>query len=565
MPTVRLTWTDLNSGAIQEDEIRVYRSETDFDEGSLPAVLATLDADTVTYDDTTADDDTTYYYAVSAVRGAFEAVSPTIEVIVGEPAPPPNWSIYYDTTTGVTVAGAWGLRKLVSGYTGSAVRIKDTNGGAEQDVGFGPDGYLDDFTVTGSAAVVTLYDQSGNGANLTPNVADQVLVVRGANSISGRPALKFNGSSGFLRDPTTGTARPYMVAFPIIALEAASVSGAAAFAAWAAIPTTADTNTTTASRWAILRRTISDNQLDIRLSGSSSSASNPRMELLPEISIGSIFVCAQIDRLIDGSQSLNGPRGVGDNVTYPNATRLYIGNAGNASTTPSPYEVTALTILSDSAATEATVIGWHDTIHQRGLAVPLDDKVLDVTFSVDPPVDTSDLVHPVWLSNGASISGGALSPGSAGAAIVAPSGPSFPSGDFTFEIEVNLSSLVTGRHIAGRRFNQQSTNRRGWALTIDDTNSDELRLNTDNGSELSHFSTTSANLTTGVWYTIRITRSGTTWKIYVDGVERASATPSNQPAYNAVPTIIGNNTARSLPFPGTLRNAKMWSGVALVP
>jgi hypothetical protein len=83
MATVRLTWTDPNSGAAQEDEIRIYRATSAFDATTLPAVLATLPADTLTYDDTTAVDGLSYWYAVAAEKDGALAISFTGEVEVG--------------------------------------------------------------------------------------------------------------------------------------------------------------------------------------------------------------------------------------------------------------------------------------------------------------------------------------------------------------------------------------------------------------------------------------------------------------------------------------------------
>ena len=81
MATVRLTWTDLNSGALQEDEILIYRADAPFDIDTLPTPMDTLAADTVTYDDTTAVDDESYWYAVAMVKGDLFAISFTGEVI----------------------------------------------------------------------------------------------------------------------------------------------------------------------------------------------------------------------------------------------------------------------------------------------------------------------------------------------------------------------------------------------------------------------------------------------------------------------------------------------------
>lgn len=86
MKTVRLSWVDLNSGASQEDEFRIYRSTAPIDPDNLPAPLATLPPDTEVYDDGDAADGTNYYYAVGALKDGGEALS-FIEITVGEVAP----------------------------------------------------------------------------------------------------------------------------------------------------------------------------------------------------------------------------------------------------------------------------------------------------------------------------------------------------------------------------------------------------------------------------------------------------------------------------------------------
>lgn len=68
-----ITWDDANSGAMQEDDILIYRDTSPFDFSSLPAVLATLAADTESYDDTTTTPATSYYYAVVMRRGSLVA------------------------------------------------------------------------------------------------------------------------------------------------------------------------------------------------------------------------------------------------------------------------------------------------------------------------------------------------------------------------------------------------------------------------------------------------------------------------------------------------------------
>jgi len=181
-----------------------------------------------------------------------------------------NWSPAYDDITGAPVVGAWGLRKLVTTHTGAVVRIRDTTGGAEQDVGLGADGWLDTFTVTGNAAVVTLYDQSGNANHLTQSdMNKQPLIVRPGVSFSGRPSIRFDGSNDFLRDYSSGTAKAYMVAYPIIAVEAAGRGIGSNWAVIAGIPHIAGANTSPYDRWSVRRYSGTVNDLQLAFSGAS--------------------------------------------------------------------------------------------------------------------------------------------------------------------------------------------------------------------------------------------------------------------------------------------------------
>lgn len=482
----------------------------------------------------------------------------------GSAPPPPvgvNWSPEYDDITGASVVGAWGLRKLVSTYTGAVVRIRDTTGGAEQDVGLGADGWLAAFTVTGNAAVVTLYDQTGNGNHLTQSdTTKQPLLVRPGVSFSGRPAIKFDGSNDFLHDATTGTTKAYMVSYPIIALEAAGVgAGGGNWAPWASVPHQAGVNSSPYYRWSIQRYNTTAN-LEIRLSGASSYSASAARELAAGTAIATLFVCAYADKLIDGMVSGTGPAPSSLAITYPNATGLRLG-ANGAGAEVINGEITALVVLSDSVASEATIQSWHDNVHHKSLA-KVDDKVLDISFASDPPTDTSDRAHPVWLSNGATVSSSRLDPSSAGAAVVATSGLLIPSGNYTFEVDIYLTSLATNRRIASKGWGTVI----GWHLSTHDVNNDEIMLIAGNQYIVTGEHGSQANLTTGAWHTVRFTRSGDLWKIYVNGVERASrtVTPSNA-VYTARPLLIGNVNERNQAFPGYIRNVKAWSGVALVP
>ena len=480
------------------------------------------------------------------------------------PAIDVNWSPAYDDITGAPVVGAWGLRKLVTTHTGAVVRIRDTTGGAEQDVGLGADGWLDTFTVTGNAAVVTLYDQSGNANHLTQSDTNkQPLIVRPGVSFSGRPSIRFDGSNDFLRDYSSGTTKAYMVAYPIIAVEAAGRGIGSNWAVIAGIPHIAGANTSPYDRWSVRRYSGAGNDLQLALSGASAATTSiSNAELAIQKSIGAIFLASHADVILDGSRSVTGPAAAGASVTYPNATGVMLG-ANGAGSECFGGEITALVILSDNVSSAATIQTWHDNIHQKNLAKN-DDVVLDVTFTGgSAPIDTSDRAHPVWLSDGATVNEGYLKPNTNGAAIIAPSGLLSFATNFTFEVEINLTSLITNRRIATKGHLELFY---GWTLSTHDVNSDELMLLAGNSYLVTGEHGSQANLTTGSWYTIRVTRFGNLWKIYVNTIERASRTftPTNA-MYTGTPLLVGNNNLRSLPFPGYIRNLKIWSGVALVP
>lgn len=100
------------------------------------------------------------------------------------------------------VAAAYSLRKLLSAYAGSAVRVRRSSDSTEQDVGFASDGEFDSsafssFVGGGTGYVKTWYDQSGNGRDVTqattgnqPSIALSV--------VNSKSIIRFNGTSSTL-------------------------------------------------------------------------------------------------------------------------------------------------------------------------------------------------------------------------------------------------------------------------------------------------------------------------------------------------------------------------------
>lgn len=110
MATVRLTWANPNIAAVLPvDEVRIYRDTADFDAGSLPAILATIGATDLTYDDTTASEGLSYWYAVAFEKGDKLALSFTGEVVVDTGGGPslPNYFEGDFTTQPNAASAVW--------------------------------------------------------------------------------------------------------------------------------------------------------------------------------------------------------------------------------------------------------------------------------------------------------------------------------------------------------------------------------------------------------------------------------------------------------------------------
>src|SRR5690606_29901701 len=179
--------------------------------------------------------------------------------------------IYYDLEVSSTIYGAWGLRQLVSTYTGAIVRIRDTSDNSEQDVGFDENGDLDSFTVTGDAVVVRLYDQSGNGADLYNGTASGQPTLLAGVTPAGGYAIKFDGSDDFLGDATLGTTRPYMVAKPVLVVAGGGASGGSSNGLVAGIPNAQPSNSHPWNRLSILRDAGSGSEWTAYYDGASTS------------------------------------------------------------------------------------------------------------------------------------------------------------------------------------------------------------------------------------------------------------------------------------------------------
>jgi len=111
-------------------------------------------------------------------------------------------------------AAAYSLRKLRTGYTGSAIRVRRSSDNTEQNIGFDSNGNLDTYALsafvgTGSGFVTIWYDQSGNSRDATQTTAGnqpQIVSNGVVNTFNSKPCVKFDGSNDFIQSPyATGT------------------------------------------------------------------------------------------------------------------------------------------------------------------------------------------------------------------------------------------------------------------------------------------------------------------------------------------------------------------------
>jgi len=108
-------------------------------------------------------------------------------------------------------AVAFSLRKLLTTYTGNAIRVRRSSDNTEQDIGFDSSGNLNtsqllSFCGSNNGFITIWYDQSGNGINASQaNALTQPQIVISGNIITqnSKPILRYN--SQFLQLSSTIT------------------------------------------------------------------------------------------------------------------------------------------------------------------------------------------------------------------------------------------------------------------------------------------------------------------------------------------------------------------------
>ena len=98
---------------------------------------------------------------------------------------------------------AYSLRKLSSTYSGNAIRVRESAGNTEADIGFDSNGNLDESALLSHVGskngfIVTWYDQSGQGGNMqNATTSEQPQIVSSGTVIksNGKPVIEGNNAS----------------------------------------------------------------------------------------------------------------------------------------------------------------------------------------------------------------------------------------------------------------------------------------------------------------------------------------------------------------------------------
>ena len=117
-----------------------------------------------------------------------------------------------------SIRAAYGLRRLVSSWTGPLITVRRSSDGASLDISAGADGWLDmaaliAFVGTASAFITKWWDQSGNGCHAVQSTAaaqPRIVNAGVVDLIGGRPSLSLDGNRWMLSS-VPAVAQPFSV------------------------------------------------------------------------------------------------------------------------------------------------------------------------------------------------------------------------------------------------------------------------------------------------------------------------------------------------------------------
>lgn len=123
---------------------------------------------------------------------------------------------------GTDIRCAWALNLLASGYAGNCIRVRESGGNTEADIGFDGD-WLDETALlahcgSNDGYIVTWYDQSGNARNKTNATTTQqprIVAAGVVDTVNGHPAAYYSTSADkwltLASNPTDATVQYYGV------------------------------------------------------------------------------------------------------------------------------------------------------------------------------------------------------------------------------------------------------------------------------------------------------------------------------------------------------------------
>jgi hypothetical protein len=244
--------------------------------------------------------------------------------------------LFYDQLTSETLTGAWGIRQLISTYTGPICRLRQHYigvGGGPADVEI--DRYADANgelelplnTTDFDYHVVRLYDQTGGDDLVQPTASLQPVVEWNATP-TGKHTIKFDGVDDYLKGATDGTTRPYMTARPFLIVVCGGNTANESFATVAKIVQQSGSNPSPYGRFGVNLGGSGFPRLEAKVNAVA-APSDPYMSGLNTTGSGwtGFFMSANNVFATPGlreTQALPSAR----DVTYPASTALYVGANG---------------------------------------------------------------------------------------------------------------------------------------------------------------------------------------------------------------------------------------------
>lgn len=185
-------------------------------------------------------------------------------------------------------------------------------------------------------------------------------------------------------------------------------------------------------------------------------------------------------------------------------------------------------------------------------------------------VDSSSLPKAVTASGNAAISTAQSKFGGASIAfdgtedyltIPASTDFDFGSGDFTLELFFRTSQTTSYTCLVGRDNGAFTSG--AYAILLNGPGSGYIQLwNASYSTSSVHLSSSTGGYNDDSWHHLAISRSGSTVKMFVDGVEKASSTWAGAIAARTLDLVVGDDPGYSRYFNGYIDDLRITKGVA---